>query len=183
MASSVIRELEELRALLDTPKKTFSPLKTLKELSTPRADAVRSYSTALNGAEKSVDRLGRAIEAAEEEMDAALKRTTEIHRSQLKQKELELLELQRVIGAKDRSLDSLRDTLATTKRTYESKLAQSDSALALKDAEVGNPWVHKRPLGQVLWSKGRWLREGGGGGGTWQEPDTYLSPLTPCCCA
>jgi hypothetical protein len=87
-------------------------------------------------AQKSVDRLGRAIEAAEEEMDAALKRTTEVHRSQLKQKELEILELQRVIGAKERSVDSLRDTLATTKRTYESKLSQAESALALKDAEV-----------------------------------------------
>ncbi|KAG2433338.1 hypothetical protein HXX76_008402 [Chlamydomonas incerta] len=97
---------------------------------------MRTYSTALNSAEKSVDRLGRAIEAAEEEMDAALKRTTDIHRSQLKQKELENLELQRVIGAKERSIDSLRDTLATTKRTYESKLSQAESALALKDAEI-----------------------------------------------
>ncbi|KAG2449371.1 hypothetical protein HYH02_005524 [Chlamydomonas schloesseri] len=124
--------------MLDEPRKTFSPLKTLKEIATPRAalDPVRNYSTALNSAEKSVDRLGRAIEAAEEEMDAALKRTTEIHRSQLKQKELENLELQRVIGAKERSIDSLRDTLATTKRTYESKLSQAESALALKDAEI-----------------------------------------------
>ncbi|KAG2487772.1 hypothetical protein HYH03_013617 [Edaphochlamys debaryana] len=69
-------------------------------------------------------------------MDAALKRTTDIHRSQLKQKELELLELQRVISAKERSVDSLRDTLATTKRTYESKLSQAESALALKDTEI-----------------------------------------------
>ncbi|PNH02863.1 hypothetical protein TSOC_011125 [Tetrabaena socialis] len=140
MATSVLRELEELRLMLDSPgKRVFSPMHSLKTLSTPRApplDAMRTYSTALNSAEKSVDRLGRAIEAAEEEMDAALQRTTEVHRSQLKQKELETLELQRVIGAKERSIDSLRDTLATTKRTYESKLAQSESALALKDTEV-----------------------------------------------
>lgn len=103
--------------------------------------------------QKSVDRLGRAIEAAEEEMDAALKRTTEIHRSQLKQKELENLELQRVIGAKERSIDSLRDTLATTKRTYESKLSQAESALALKDAEVGEPLG----AGSGSWT-GWWVR-------------------------
>ncbi|GLC36430.1 hypothetical protein PLESTB_000147100 [Pleodorina starrii] len=133
-----LRELEALRQALEEPKRTFSPLKTLKEIATPRAglDVMKTYSTALNSAEKSVDRLGRAIEAAEEEMDAALKRTTEIHRSQLKQKELEILELQRVIGAKERSVDSLRDTLATTKRTYESKLSQTESALTLKDAEI-----------------------------------------------
>ncbi|GIL68191.1 hypothetical protein Vafri_21466 [Volvox africanus] len=139
-----LRELEALRQALEEPKRTFSPLKTLREIASPRAglDVMKTYSTALNSAEashlqrKSVDRLGRAIEAAEEEMDAALKRTTEIHRSQLKQKELEILELQRVIGAKERSVDSLRDTLATTKRTYESKLSQAESGLALKDAEI-----------------------------------------------
>jgi hypothetical protein len=32
--------------------------------------------------------LGRAIEAAEEEMEAALKRTTEVHRSQIRQKDV-----------------------------------------------------------------------------------------------
>ncbi|GFR52623.1 hypothetical protein Agub_g15211 [Astrephomene gubernaculifera] len=143
MTSNVLKELkelEELRQLLDTPRRTFSPLKTLRDLTTPRSGlgVVQSYSSnvALNSAEKSVDRLGRAIEAAEEEMDAAMKRTTEMHRSQLKQKELEILELQRVIGAKERSVDSLRDTLGTTKRTYESKLSQAESALALKDAEI-----------------------------------------------
>ena len=71
-------------------------------------------------------------------MDAAQKRTTDVHRSQLKQKELEILELQRVIAAKERSIDSLRDTLATTKRTYESRLSQAESASALKDVEVRN---------------------------------------------
>lgn len=104
--------------------------------------------------QKSVDRLGRAIEAAEEEMDAALKRTTEIHRSQLKQKELEILELQRVIGAKERSVDSLRDTLATTKRTYESKLSQAESALGLKDAEVSILLCRKCASGEYAYGNG-----------------------------
>ena len=40
--------------------------------------------------QKSVDRLGRAIEAAEEEMEAALRRTADMHRSQVKQKDLEV---------------------------------------------------------------------------------------------
>ncbi len=38
--------------------------------------------------QRSVDRLGHAIEAAEEEMEAALRRTTEVHKSQLRQKEV-----------------------------------------------------------------------------------------------
>ena len=88
-------------------------------------------------AQKSVDRLGKAIEAAEEEMEGALRRTTDVHRSQLRQKELELSELQRVMQAKERSIDSLRDTLSTTKRTYETRLSQTESALSIREAEVG----------------------------------------------
>ena len=47
--------------------------------------------------QKSVDRLGRAIEAAEDEMEATLKRTTDIHKSHLRQKELELTEQQKLL--------------------------------------------------------------------------------------
>ncbi|MEW5318205.1 MAG: hypothetical protein WDW38_009445 [Sanguina aurantia] len=140
MTSSVLRELEELKSMLETPQKTFTPFRD--HAVTPRNNvnnhptSARPYTTALSSAEKSVDRLGRAIEAAEDEMEAALKRTTEVHRSQLKQKELELSEMSRVVAAKERSIDSLRDTLSTTKRTYDSRLSQAGSAAALKDVEI-----------------------------------------------
>ena len=53
MTTSVLKELEELRAMLDAPKKTFSPLKTLEKISTPRSpvEAVKNYNYALNSAE------------------------------------------------------------------------------------------------------------------------------------
>ncbi len=129
--------------------------------------------------QKSVSRLGRAIQDAEDEMDAAIRRTNEVHKSQLRQKEAELQELQRLLQvrnrisarermtalrrgtdccsecpilfhkgqdyrhrapalpqAKERSVESLRDTLSTTKRTYESRIAQVESALTVRDAEV-----------------------------------------------
>ena len=38
--------------------------------------------------------------------------------------------------AKERSIESLRDTLATTKRSYEGRIAQAESALTLQSAEV-----------------------------------------------
>ena len=41
------------------------------------------------------------------------------------------------LQAKERSIESLRDTLATTKRTYEGRLSQAEAALAVRDAEVG----------------------------------------------
>ena len=38
--------------------------------------------------------------------------------------------------AKERSIESLRDTLATTKRSYEGRIAQVEAALTLRSAEV-----------------------------------------------
>ena len=35
------------------------------------------------------------------------------------------------------TVESLRETLATTKRSYEGRLSQSEAALSLKDVEVG----------------------------------------------
>ena len=40
------------------------------------------------------------------------------------------------MAAKERSIESLRDTLSTTKRTFENRMSQVDAELALKDAEV-----------------------------------------------
>jgi hypothetical protein len=119
--------------------------------------------------QKSVDRLGKAIEAAEEEMEGALRRTTDVHRSQLRQKELELSELQRVLQAKERSIDSLRDTLSTTKRTYETRLSQTESALSIREAEVnmhmytaGHTWTGACTacyhLGPLRWEENACLR-------------------------
>eukprot|EP00798_Chlamydomonas_sp_ICE-L_P006433 gene6433-3062_t len=142
--SSVLRELEELRSvikpirlfpmmlapvvvpvanagsMLESPKKTYTAFKPLPEMS------------------KNVDRLGHAIEAAEEEMDAALRRTNDVHRNQLKQKEMELLEMQHALSAKERSIESMRDTLSTTRRTYESKQMQLETAVETRDAEIAS---------------------------------------------
>ena len=65
-----------------------------------------------------------------------------------------------MITAKERSIDSLRDTLATTKRTYDTRLAQAESALSLKEAEVG-----------------------GGGGGGGERGDSLKVAQMGCCVA
>ena len=61
----VLRELDSLRSMLDG-----SPVRSPSHMAPP------AYSLALNSAERSVDRLGKSIEAAEEEMEMALRRTT-----------------------------------------------------------------------------------------------------------
>lgn len=96
MARSVLKELEDLRRLLDSPTRFSparpapSPIEESFDVLATSPEAIRTYGSALHNAEKSVTRLGRAIEAAEEEMEAALRRTTDVHLNQLKQKELEL---------------------------------------------------------------------------------------------
>lgn len=95
MARSVLKELEDLRRLLDSPSRyapshSAPPTQDIYDPQAPSPQAVRTYGNALHNAEKSVTRLGRAIEVAEEEMEQALRRTTDVHLSQLKQREMEL---------------------------------------------------------------------------------------------
>ncbi|KAF5837881.1 hypothetical protein DUNSADRAFT_3714 [Dunaliella salina] len=144
MASSILKEIEELHNFLE--RKEYEPYQSLSGTyqQSPAPSAPQTVPApvpahphaSINTAERSVDKLGVAIEAAEQEMEAALRRTTEVHKSQLRQKETELSELQRQLVAKDRCIDGLRDTLSTTKRTYEGRLAQLEEALGAKTAKV-----------------------------------------------
>jgi len=95
-----------------------------------------TYTSALNEAEANVDRLSRAMEAAEEEMENTFKRTTELHRSTAERREQEVLELRKVLAAKERSIDSLRETLSTTKRNLETRSIQAETTLAAREADV-----------------------------------------------
>ena len=76
------------------------------------------------------------MEAADEEMELALKRTRDVQKSQAARKDLEVQELRRVIAAKEKSIDSLRETLAATKRSLEARVQQMESSLAARDVEV-----------------------------------------------
>lgn len=70
-------------------------------------------------------------------MEVAIRRTTDVQKSQFARKDVELGELRRVIAAKEKSIDSLRETLTVTKRTLEARLQQTESTLSARDAEVG----------------------------------------------
>ena len=86
--------------------------------------------------QKSVDRLGRAIEAAEEDMEQSLQRATQAYKVQLVQKDHELRELQQVVAGKENSIDSLRAALSETKRSYETRLAQLEAMVGGREGEV-----------------------------------------------
>eukprot|EP00879_Flechtneria_rotunda_P022658 GHRR01023927.1.p1 GENE.GHRR01023927.1~~GHRR01023927.1.p1 ORF type:complete len:145 (+),score=37.10 GHRR01023927.1:438-872(+) len=133
-AKSVLMELDQLRSMLQpdgTAHSTSTP-------STSKYSRYRSY--AASHGTQSADRLGRAIEAAEEEMEAALQRTNDMHKAQLKVKDIEIAELQRVVVAMERDVDALRDTLSTAKRSNEQKLSHLESLVASKDTEVSKAY-------------------------------------------
>uniref|UniRef100_A0A7R9SVW2 Uncharacterized protein n=1 Tax=Polyblepharides amylifera TaxID=1486889 RepID=A0A7R9SVW2_9CHLO len=91
-------------------------------------NTMSGYTAALSDAEANVDRLSRAMEAAEEEMENTFKRTTELHRSTAERREAEILELRKILAAKERSIDSLRETLTSTKRSLEARAGQAEQA-------------------------------------------------------
>jgi maltodextrin utilization protein YvdJ len=59
-----------------------------------------------------------------------------VHKSQLRQKQLEVGELQRSLAAKEREADSLRGSLAAAKRGYEQRHEHMEAQLAARNAEV-----------------------------------------------
>lgn len=75
----------------------------------------------------SVDRLSMAMEAAEEELEAAAKRSGDIYKSNAVKKEQELLDLRRLLAEKERAVDSLRESLTSTKRELGTKLIQAET--------------------------------------------------------
>ena len=83
-----------------------------------------------------MDRLSRAMEAAEEEMEIAIQRTGEVQKSQVARKEVEVNELRRVVATKEKSIDGLRETLAATKRNLEARIQRLESTIAARDMEV-----------------------------------------------
>eukprot|EP00854_Cymbomonas_tetramitiformis_P016970 gene16970-20164_t len=76
------------------------------------------------------------MEAAEVELENTFKRTTELHKNTAERREIEVQELRKILAAKERSIDSLRETLTTTKRNLENRAMQAESTLATRETEV-----------------------------------------------
>ena len=78
-------------------------------------------------AETHVERLSLVMEEAEEELEAALRRAGDLHRDASTRREGEVEGLRRVIKAKDRAMDSLRETLAETRRALEARAERAEA--------------------------------------------------------
>ncbi len=73
----------------------------------------------------------------------------ELHRNNAAKKEQELQELRRVVAAKEKSIDSLRDQLSSLKRMLEGRAQQAEDQVIQKDLEVGFctcPWGRYNPV-------------------------------------
>ncbi|DBA70669.1 TPA: hypothetical protein ACH3X2_012048 [Trebouxia sp. C0005] len=131
-SEGMVQELERLRQLLDV-----TPANQLRQDGTGGASASdTAYTGALSAAEDTVDRLNGAMESGEDEIDAAFRRTGDLHKSNAARKDAELQELRRVVAAKEKSIDSLRTQLATTKGSLEAYTQESEAILQQRDGEV-----------------------------------------------
>lgn len=99
------------------------------------ATPTRSISI-LRKTEKSVERLYDAMRTTENEMEEAMRFSSEVHRHAYEQKDLEMSQLKQLLVAKERTIDSLRDTLASSKRTLEAKVAALSTELAARDSQL-----------------------------------------------
>ena len=64
----------------------------------------------------------------------------------------ELLELRKMMAAKERSIDSLRDTLSSTKRSLEARATAAEGALASREQDLARVLAEVRsPLLLVMW--------------------------------
>ncbi|KAL3152989.1 hypothetical protein ABBQ38_012017 [Trebouxia sp. C0009 RCD-2024] len=128
----MVQELERLRKLLDVKPAD----KLRKHESEVMSGSDSAYAGALSAAEDTVERLNGAMESGEDELDAALRRTGELHKSNAARKDAELQELRRVVAAKEKSIDSLRTQLATAKGSLEAYTQESEAMLQQRDGEV-----------------------------------------------
>ena len=69
-------------------------------------------------------------------IDDAMKFSSEVHKRALQQKDTELNQLKQLLVAKERTIDSLRDTVESAKRTLEAKLTAITNELAARDGEL-----------------------------------------------
>lgn len=82
------------------------------------------------------ERLGRALCAAEEEVDAAMARQADMLSSQLRGRELDLSEAQRTAAAAAAEVAALRSQLAAARQAAAAEAAAMETQLAAKEAEV-----------------------------------------------
>jgi hypothetical protein len=79
-------------------------------------------------------------------VENTFKRTTELHRTTANRRELEVEDLKKMVAAKERSIDSLRDTLSSTKRSLEARAMAAEGALASREHDLARVLAEVRGL-------------------------------------
>ena len=92
--------------------------------------AVASYDAHVTGAEENVQRLGAAMDDAERELDAAFARHRDSNKHAEALRDAELAASRADADAKQRALESLKETLANTRRVLEARVTAAEDAAA-----------------------------------------------------
>lgn len=76
------------------------------------------------------------MDLADEKVDDALRHTEHVHRLVASHRDLELSELQKVVAAKEKAIDDLRESFSSSKRSLESRIRQLQDALHCRESQV-----------------------------------------------
>jgi hypothetical protein len=83
-----------------------------------------------------VARLSKAINQADEEMDAVYEKAEHAHKMSSIRKEREVQVLRQIIAEKEKNCDDLRETLSSAQRALEGKVRCQSSQMAQQDKKV-----------------------------------------------
>lgn len=78
------------------------------------------------------------MEEADDETEAALKRTEEAQRDELSRRQREISELQDVVTARDQAIDGLRDAVANIKRNMQAAIQHHAHEMQQQNIQVHN---------------------------------------------
>lgn len=95
-----------------------------------------TYEPLVSSTEAKVERLAGAMDDAERELDAAFARHRDSKEEDSKQKDSELDALRSELDAKQRAVESLRDTLANTRTVLEARVTDADDQTAKAEQET-----------------------------------------------
>ena len=100
--------------------------------------AVASYDAHVTGAEENVQRLGAAMDDAERELDAAFARHRDSNKHAEALRDAELAASRADADAKQRALESLKETLANTRRVLEARVTAAEDAAAAAETRASS---------------------------------------------
>ncbi|KAK9844497.1 hypothetical protein WJX74_003246 [Apatococcus lobatus] len=136
MTRSVLRELEDLRILLRSPRPSLPAGQLGPGPAEHPSPLPKQYADVLQTAEGRINRLNDAIAAADEGSEAINQATRDVQKQTLTEKEAESQKLRQALEEELSESARLREALSQTRTSLHDRLRELEDVLCLRQAEV-----------------------------------------------